>query len=32
VGEQDAQLVQHLDGPENKRFVRPVALLEVRSH
>ena len=32
VGEEDAQLVQHLDSPENKRLVRLVALLEVRLH
>ena len=32
VGEQDAQLVQHLDSSENQGLVRLVALLEVRPH
>jgi len=30
--EEDAQLVEHLDGPENKGCVRAVALLEVSPH
>ena len=30
--EQDAQLVNHLDDPEDQRLVRVVALLEVRAH
>jgi hypothetical protein len=29
VWEQDAQLVNHLDNPEDQRLVRVVALLEV---
>ena len=32
VHEQDAQLVEHLDDPEDQWFVRVVALLEVRVH
>ena len=30
--DEDAQLVKHLDSPEDKGFVRAVALLEVRPH
>ena len=30
--DEDTQLVEHLDGPEDKGFVRAVALLEVRLH
>ena len=30
--EEDAQLVEHLDGPEDEGLVRSVALLEVRPH
>ena len=29
---EDAQLVEHLDGPEDQGLVRAVALFEVRSH
>ena len=30
--DEDAQLVEHLDGPEDQGLVRAVALLEVHSH
>ena len=32
VHEEDAQLVEHLDGPKDKGFVWAVALLEVCPH
>jgi hypothetical protein len=32
VSEEDAQLVEHLDGPENEGLVGLVGLLEVRPH